>query len=99
MALQTIKQLSFATLWYYTLLNPSILYTKDTSIYLYQQIMINFAIWLIYGDPHIFLKLSLDFAAIFLNFLKPTFFFSLGCYYESARVVTSQLNCHIIMLL
>ena len=62
---------------------------------------VNFVIRLKCGDPHVLLKLSLlDFVAI-LNriFVKPTLF-SLGYdYYASTRMVASQLNHQIILLL
>ena len=53
------------------------------------------------GIPAIYSNFfSFDFAAILtLNFLKPTLFSFGYDYYASARMVTSQLNYQIILLM
>ena len=64
--------------------------------------MINFVLRIKRGDPRVLLELSLfDFCSQFfkMNFVKPTLFSFSYDYYTSARMVASQLNHQIILLL
>ena len=63
--------------------------------------MVNFVIRLKHGDPRVLLELTLfDFVAI-LNWIWQTNFIYSSGYdnYASARMVASQLNHHIILVL